>query len=184
VRAALPARWTVTLLAIDGSLASDVAKQLAKIPPSATHLVVSVGGNDAILEVGILAEEAGSVAVALSKLARVRDRFARTYAKMLDSVCGAGLPTAIATIYAGAAPDVEFQEHAGIALTALNDCITREASSRGLPIVDLRVIFNRSEDYANPIEPSADGGGKLARAIAKLVTEHDFSEGRCALFTA
>jgi len=184
VRAALPAHWTVTLLAIDGSLAADVAKQLAKIPPTATHLLVSVGGNDAILEVGILEEHAGSVAVALGKLARVRDRFARTYTKMLDTVCGVGLPTAFATIYSGDAPDAEFQERADIALTALNDCITREACTRGLPIVDLRVIFDHSEDYANPIEPGAGGGKKLARAIAKLVAEHDFSAGRCALFKA
>jgi hypothetical protein len=131
-----------------------------------------------------LEEIVGSVGIALDRLASVRDRFARSYATMLDAVRGAGLPTAIATIYSGAAPAAEFQERAAIALTVLNDCITREASARGLPILDLRVIFSRFEDYANPIEPSADGGKKLASAIARLVREHDFSAGRCTLFAA
>ena len=35
--------------------------------------------------------------------------------------------------------------------------------------IDLRVIFNSREDYANAIEPSARGGEKIAHHIKELV---------------
>ena len=184
VRAALPPTWAVTRLALDGSVIADVVRQLAQLPATASHLIVSVGGNDAILKVGLLDEGAASMADALGKLARVREEFARDYRAMLDAVIGIGLPTAISTIYGGSAPDPIFQELVETALMPLNDCITREASSRGIPLIDLRVIFDRAEDYANPIEPSREGGQKLAGAIARLVAQHDFATLRSESFTA
>lgn len=48
LRRALPAAWRATLLAVDGSVAADVVRQLADLPADATHLVVSAGGNDAL----------------------------------------------------------------------------------------------------------------------------------------
>jgi hypothetical protein len=38
----------VTLLAVDGDVTADVVKQANGIPASASHLLVSVGGNDAL----------------------------------------------------------------------------------------------------------------------------------------
>jgi hypothetical protein len=134
--------------------------------------------------VGLLGESASSVADALGRLALVRDTFARDYRQMLDGVLRTRLATAVSTIYRGAAPDLAFQRLAETALTPLNDCITREASVRGIPLLDLRVIFDRPEDYANPIEPSREGGRKLAEAIVRLVTQHDFSRRRCEIFAA
>jgi hypothetical protein len=159
-----------TLLAIDGSVIADIAAQVARIPPDATHLIVSVGGNDAILASGILGESVHSMADALTKLTDLREAFSARYQEMLDVVAGRNLPTAICTIYEGAASDPEFQRLAATALTVLNDCITREGSRRRLPLIDLRVIFDSATDYANPIEPSAAGGRKLAAAIAAWVT--------------
>jgi len=46
-----------------------------------------------------------------------------------------------------------------------NDVITRAAFSRGLALIDLRLICDEDSDYANPIEPSVQGGAKMARAI-------------------
>ena len=54
--------------------------------------------------------------------------------------------------------------------------------ARGLPLVDLRLICDRDEDYANPIEPSARGGDKIAAAVARLVAEHDFARRRSEVF--
>ena len=42
----LPQGWKATLLTVDGSISTDVIGQIRKIPESATHLVVSAGGND------------------------------------------------------------------------------------------------------------------------------------------
>ena len=40
--------WKATLLAVDGDMASDGSLQLKRLPPDATHMVLSVGGNDAL----------------------------------------------------------------------------------------------------------------------------------------
>jgi len=54
-------------------------------------------------------------------------------------------------------------------LSLFNDSITRAAFSSGTPVIDLRLICSEDADYANPIEPSSQGGRKIARAIATLV---------------
>jgi hypothetical protein len=57
------------------------------------------------------------------------------------------------------------------ALALFNDRITRAAFSRGLPLIDLRLICNEEGDYANPIEPSVQGGAKIAAC------DHDARHG-------
>src|SRR3954447_24866153 len=48
LRRVLPVDWRGTLCAVDGATSRDVASQLPCIPTDASHLVVSVGGNDAL----------------------------------------------------------------------------------------------------------------------------------------
>jgi hypothetical protein len=69
------------------------------------------------------------------------------------------------------------------ALTAFNDAITHEAFAAGLPLIDLRILCNQDEDFANPIEPSAQGGQKIANAIVRVARQHDFSEPVSRVFT-
>jgi hypothetical protein len=54
--------------------------------------------------------------------------------------------------------------------------------ARGLPLIDLRLLFDDARDYANPIEPSVQGGAKLARVIAKIVTTYDFTRPRSEVY--
>src|SRR5437868_12036949 len=54
VRELLPPGAGAALNARDGAVIADVASQLARLPAGATHLVISVGGNDALLNVGVL----------------------------------------------------------------------------------------------------------------------------------
>ena len=61
VRNRAPEGWSATLLARDGSVIDDVHRQLKVIPPDASHLVLSIGGNDVLSEVGILRQSVGSV---------------------------------------------------------------------------------------------------------------------------
>jgi hypothetical protein len=42
----------------------------------------------------------------------------------------------------------------------------------------LRVICNAETNDANPIEPSAAAGAKIAAGIAKVKGEHDIALGR------
>ena len=170
LRALLPGGWKASLLAVDGAVTRSVAAQLARIPADATHLVVSAGGNDALGESGILGSGARTVGEALLLLADAQERFARHYGAMLDGVLVAELPTTLCTIY-DTPPSAPNQRVIRTALALFNDVITRAAFGHGLSLIDLRLICSDEEDYANPIEPSARGGEKIAAAIAGLIAE-------------
>ena len=62
LRGLLPDGWMASLNAIDLGGISDVRRQLGVLPPGATHLVVSVGGNDALQHVNLVTQSAGSLA--------------------------------------------------------------------------------------------------------------------------
>ncbi len=47
VRQNLPTGWQASLLAVDGDTSTDAPQQIQGLPSDATHLVLSVGGNDA-----------------------------------------------------------------------------------------------------------------------------------------
>jgi hypothetical protein len=103
---------------------------------------------------------------------------------MLDDVTARGLPVAVCTIYDAHFPDMKQRRRASLGLTIFNDCITREASARGLALIDLRLILTADSDLANPIEPSVSGGAKIANAIAAFAADYDLAKGRCEVFTA
>lgn len=172
LRATLPDGWRATLLAVDGAVVDSVQRQLGRLPPDASLLVISAGGNDALGDSHLLDQQAGSVAEALMVLSEAQRAFADRYQAMLEAVAASGLPTALCTIYDANFPELEGRAiRAGLAL--FNDVITRAAFRRGLPLIDLRLICCEPQDYANPIEPSEQGGDKIARAIARLALGDD-----------
>ncbi|HEU0028495.1 MAG TPA: SGNH/GDSL hydrolase family protein [Ktedonobacterales bacterium] len=175
LRARLPDGWAATLLAVDGSIISSIPRQLASLPSDATHLVISVGGNDALGHLGVLTAPATSVTQALTQLAAIHDQFEQSYRRMLDAVLARNLPTTVCTIYNGAFPDPAYQRVITLSVAMWDDVILRSAFERDIPALDLRTICSDPADYANPIEPSANGGAKIASAITALVTTHDFT---------
>jgi lysophospholipase L1-like esterase len=174
--------WQASLVAVDGAVTAGVHQQLSRIPHGATHLVVSVGGNDALWHERVLGEGVGSVGEGLIRLATVQAEFGRSYREMLGSVLGRGLPTAVCTIYDPRFPDPVRRQVGMAGLALFNDVITREAFARGLPLIDLRLVCNEDADFANPIEPSTRGGDKIAAEILRLVSEHDFGSARSSVF--
>jgi hypothetical protein len=182
LRARLPANSHATLIAVDGSVTSGVRLQLKLVPADATHLVVSAGGNDALHYARVLDEKAGSVSEALDKLASVREQFVRDYQAMLDEVAARGLLAAACTIYDARFADAKQRRLASVGLAIFNECITREASARGIALIDLRLICCAEEDLATPIEPSVIGGAKIASAIATFAGEYDRRKGRSEVF--
>lgn len=168
LRGLLPAGWKATLLAVDGDVIDGVARQLRGLPADATHLVVSVGGNDALGHTGLLDRPARSSAQVLGWLADAVEAFERRYREMLRVVLATRLPVTLCTIYDGnLGPDV--QRLATTALAVFDDAIHRLADRHALPVIELRNICTAREDYANPIEPSVQGGEKIARAIVEQV---------------
>jgi lysophospholipase L1-like esterase len=181
VRRGLPSTWKATLVAVDGHTVEDVALQLPRIPADATHLVLSIGGNDALGASGLLREPSVTVGDALTILAHAMSEFREGYAAMLASVRALGKPTAVCTIY-DAIPILGDPERA--ALAGFNDIISRAAVSAGLPLLDLRVICNHVDDYSpvSPIEPSVVGGAKIADAICRMLAAHDFAKAGCTVY--
>ncbi|HEY0045047.1 MAG TPA: GDSL-type esterase/lipase family protein [Allosphingosinicella sp.] len=169
VREVLPFGWKATLLAVDGATSRDVPRQVARMPSDATHLVLSVGGNDALGASHILGQSVARVADAVSLLETAQARFTGDYLKAAGAVLDLNLPTALCTIY-DTPPSQPDQRIVRTALAVFNDVITRAAFSRGVPLIDLRLICDEDGDYANPIEPSVQGGAKMAAAIAEFVS--------------
>lgn len=181
LRGLLPEGWEATLAAVDGAVVTDVARQIPRIPRGATHLVLSVGGNDALGHVDLLDRPARSAAEVLDLLADARDGFAGRYRAMRGSLLRLDLPLTICTIYEGALPEPALQRRASTALTVFNDVILRVAFEAGTDVIDLRRVCDDPADYANPIEPSVRGGAKIAGAILAVVTAED-SKGRTRIF--
>ncbi len=165
----LPTGWRATLLAVDGSETTTMSVQLRKVPADASHLVLSVGGNDALgCSAVILHEPASSFREVLTRMEEIRSEFQRNYRSVLDTVLSHGTPLVVCTVY-DAIPGVEAAELAGLCL--FNDVILREAFRRGLAVIDLRLVCTDARDYAStsPIEPSVAGGFKIAEAISRAV---------------
>jgi lysophospholipase L1-like esterase len=177
-----PMGWQATLVAVDGAVTEGVRRQIARIPPDATHLVVSAGGNDALGSVDVLYRAARTVGAGLAMLGDVVAPFEARYRTMLGEVMARGLPTAVCTVYNPVFPDPEERRYAALGLAVFNDAILRVALSAGVPVLELRSICGSDEDFANPIEPSVIGGEKMVSAIAAMLAEHDFTRKRTAIF--
>ncbi|HLK92144.1 MAG TPA: SGNH/GDSL hydrolase family protein [Polyangia bacterium] len=168
LREALPPGWRASLAAIDGSTTADLEEQCADVPSDATHVVVSIGGNDALANANLLRLPVRSTAEALLQLGERLARFERSYRAAIAAAVALGRDTTICTIYNGNIPAPEAAV-VRVALMTFNDVILRVAFERGLRIIDLRLICTEPSDYANPIEPSGPGGRKIAWAIARAV---------------
>jgi hypothetical protein len=177
LRGKLPFDWKASLLAQDGAVTRDVPDQLTRLPADASHLVVSAGGNDALGASHILDQSVASVGEAVSLLEVAQSRFARDYSEMASVVLARGLPVAFCTIY-DTPPSAPDQRIVRTALSVFNDVITRIAFASGATLIDLRLICDRDEDYANPIEPSTEGGDKIAAGIARFASGTFSAEGR------
>ncbi|HEX8214716.1 MAG TPA: SGNH/GDSL hydrolase family protein [Allosphingosinicella sp.] len=177
VRDIVPQGWQASLLAVDGAVTSGVASQLKRVPADATHLALSVGGNDALGFSYLLGESVRSVGEGVVLLEQAQRRFAGQYRDMLEGVLALDLPTAVCTIY-DTPPSAPNHRIIRAALALFNDEISRAAFSLGLTLIDLRLICNEEGDYANPIEPSVQGGAKMASAILEFARDSAASRSR------
>jgi hypothetical protein len=168
LRTLLPAGWGATLLARDGATIAGLDEQLRRLPGTVTHLVISVGGNDALQNADLLSLPVASSAQALLAFAERVERFEIAYRAALARVLTVQRRTVVCTVYNGAL-DADRARVARMGLTLFNDAILRTAIDHGLDAIELRSICTAPADYANPIEPSGQGGLKIARSIATVL---------------
>ena len=172
LRDLLPATWRASLLAVDGAVSRDVVSQLAHLPADASQLILSVGGNDALMRRDVLAATVQSSAEAILLMADAMDAFEHDYRQMMEALLATGLPLTVCTIYNANFDVPDYQRCVRVAVAVFNDVILRVAAEHQLPVIDLRAICNCPADYANPIEPSVAGGEKISRAILDKLSLH------------
>lgn len=182
LRQQIPSGWQASLKAVDGSVVENVRKQTLALPVDSTHLFVSAGGNDAILNADVLQMRVPSSAVVFDRLADLASTFEYHYHEMLQAILKLNKSTTVCTIYYPRIPEAFAQKIAVAALATFNDVIIRQAFQAGVPLIDLRLVCNEDSDYANEMEPSEAGGKKIASVIARTIREHDFESGKTTAY--
>lgn len=165
LRKILPQQWKATLLARDGATTEGIPDQLARLPADATHLILSVGGNNALMQQHLLQARAATVAEGLAVLAGAVSKFEAAYRQVIAACLARRLPLIVCTVYNGNFPEADYRTVTAAAIALFNDAILRTAAEHRLKVIELRLVCTRPEDYANPIEPSSAGAARIARAI-------------------
>jgi hypothetical protein len=137
LRGLVPQAWRVTLLAVDGATTAGLPSQVRCVPDDATHVVISIGGNDALQNSDLLARRVSSTAQTLNLFADRVAAFEDAYRTALDPVLALGRATTVCTIYNGNLPAGEAPA-ARVALMPFNDAILREAFRRQIGVIDQR----------------------------------------------
>ncbi|CAF3373875.1 unnamed protein product [Rotaria sp. Silwood1] len=176
--------WNATSVAVDGHSISHISTQLTRIPQDATHLFISIvlGGNDALSYMQRLQESVQNVGEALILLSEFRKEFEKDYIEMLKHVSECKIPTTICTMYKPNFDNPQQQLMCETGLLVLNDVIVAESTKLGIPIIDLKSIFNDPKDYANHIEPDVQGGSKIVENILYVMSHHRFDENICSIY--
>ena len=154
----------------------------------ATNIVVSIGGNDLLGNLYFLIDAMGLYQGQESKVFQrttTRNKtFEDTYFEIIKpmqqeyesvvaNLSNYRAKLLLCTVYEGDLVDSdEFNDvvySSKTMLSIFNDLVYRTAQKYNAEVLELRDIFVSPEDYANPIEPSHIGGGKLAKAIKNWV---------------
>lgn len=169
------------MLAVDGYTSVQVPDQLKRLPSDSTHLVLSAGGNDAIGCLDLMGTPASNLMGALGTLSKMLTGFEQNYKVLMSQLLSLNRPLMVCTIYDSVPGLVEPLK---LALALFNNFIIRTAVSSGVPVLDLRMICTESGDYSikSPIEPSSQGGQKIATRLTSALVHHDFSRGICAIY--
>ncbi len=165
LRLALGAPWDVTLVALDGTTTTDIGRQFDRLRKPVSHFVLSVGGNDALLNASLLDAPVRSTGETLELFGAALAEFDANYRNVLSGLATRCKPLIACTIYNG---NLSLSEanRARVALMMFNDVIIRAALDFRADVLELRAVCTQARDFANPIEPSREGGRKIAHAIA------------------
>ena len=177
----IPTDWKATLLAVNGNTSVQVSNQLKLLPADSTHLVLSAGGNDAIGCLDLMGAPTSNLMGALGTLSKMLAGFEQSYKALMTELLALNKPLMVCTIYDSVPGLVDPLK---VALAFFNDIIIRNAVSNGLPVLDLRMICTESGDYSikSPIEPSSQGGSKIASRLKVAMLSHDFSSPGCHIY--
>ena len=190
----------ITNNAVDGDTMYNIEYNHLDTPEveEASHIIVSIGGNDLLHNISFL-QTTSELSKVMGKDARIgkwgrrelnpsRNKvfeetyfeiikpFTKQYETIVANLSSHRANLLLCTVYEGDLVDSdEFSDVNNSSKTMVslfNDIVYRTANKYNADVLELREIFVRPEDYANPIEPSHIGGGKLAKAMQKWA-DHD-----------
>jgi len=179
--AQVPGAYKVTHCAVDGALIAAIASQSSVVPEDATHLVISVGGNNGLCTTSMFASDCSNVAEACVSVYTVVAQLEREYLAMVRGVYerfGGHRHITLCSVYnpCFSPYDMRLDQRAvNLAVTLFADMVIRTGAKFGLPVIDFRRLMTEPSDFANPIEPSHTGGEKIAQAIANVIAVHPFN---------
>jgi hypothetical protein len=157
LRRLLPHSWEATLCAVDGARIPGLAAQLARVPVDASHLVIAIGGNDALQNSDLLSLRVASSAQALEIFADRITAFERAYRTAITHALRLERHTAICTVYNGAL-EPERAAIARVGLALFNDVILRTAVDLRLDaLVSQKSARDRSTRHRRTQRPNSDG---------------------------
>lgn len=161
-----------SLQAVSGSRLADIPRQLTRLPEDASHMIVSIGGND-LLDLGARLRHApGGWLDKMRSAAPLMDEFRKRYMSACEALAHRPLPTAVCTIYDPPVTD-PMRMVASTISAAVNDVVSEQARRRGFDVIDLRPVCRAPEDFYDPIHPSPAGADKIARVLADWVKRVD-----------
>eukprot|EP01084_Bolivina_argentea_P204301 348871_1 len=176
--------WKTTNCAVDGARTIDLIKHyIDTIPKDTTYIVLSIGGNDGLKSLGKIAFGISSIWLPwnmYSLFMETKQTFNKRYSEALQKI-KLKCPNAkiiVCTVYYPFFPtNVIIQSIANIGINILSGVIIKNALKYGnIPVIDIRYVFDKKEDYANSIEPGVPGGDKLINNVANIIHSHDFNK--------
>ena len=178
-------------LAVDGDTTVDVLNnQLESLDKTSDFTVLSIGGNDLLEHLPLLVDSINKKTFSrnLEIMNEFIDPIKDRYEKIVEHLSKKEGKLLLCTVYNGdferddGHEDFMFgfgdllkgkQEAITVIGRVFNDVVYSTGKKFGVEVLELREIFTESIDYANPIEPSHIGGGKLAKKILEWTDAHE-----------
>ena len=156
--------------AIDGDTTVDVLNRQLSEPIDAP-VVLSIGGNDLLKRLEILTSQKRRLSVdLLEELHTEVDAFQKRHQEILSHFQKTALICTIYNPIFSKDPELApLQQAAEVVIALFNDAIQQNVRHAGFDLLELRDIITEEDDFANPIEPSDQGGRKLAKEIVEWV---------------
>ena len=161
----------INSIAVDGHTTKDVIhNQLDLLPQYSTHQVLSIGGNDLLQNMYFLKNrERLSTNEVFEQAVGIMAPIKRRYQTIVQKLSLQDSSILLCTVYEGnllndpLLYDIALSSKAMVSM--LNDIVYLTANMYNAEVLELRNIFTKPRDYANPIEPSHIGGSKFALEI-------------------
>ena len=171
--------WKITILPAD-----DLIRRppLLEFPADATHVLISIEGNRAIENSGLLASQPASYQEGLARLSFAADQFEDVVERLVNVARATRLPTVLCTMWLPRYPEPVRQRAAAAALAIFNDRILRRAVEARISIVDLRGVPTEAGDYADQTLMSKAGLQKAASVVWRALHEVSRGEPRTEIF--